>query len=247
MSTYYSDLFNTTFPNTVDTIVEKMDVLASDGAMIAKYQDYMQSGDYTNASITLNSIPNVSKKIITANDLNVFRDCILALERFYKDDIQEYTEEKQQEWENTIDAFAYKGSYQYVQYYKNNYVSYNNNGKTLLYLATKTPPKGTAPDNNNYWRELTIKGEKGESGKGLTFMWDWNSSDSYSTDDVVIHNNIVWGCRNSNTNSEPEETNTSYWEKLMTISPEIYPVQTDEPSSKQDGELWFQEIGTIGD
>jgi len=246
MSTYYEDLVNTTFPDVIDTINNKIDILSTDGAKIDQYQQYMQNGDFTNASAILNTIPNVSQKIITANDLNVYRDGLLALERFYKDDIQDYTSAKQAEWESIIDRFSYKGVYTYRQYYKNNIVSYSFNGRTLLYIATRDPQIGANPTNTNYWREFTMVGNKGDSGYGLAFRWEWEATTNYSVDDVVTYNNSVWGCIKVSYGNNVPADSSAYWENIMNISPATYPVQDSEPASKKAGDLWVQTFNTIG-
>ena len=136
MSTYYPDLGNTTFPNVIDVIAQKLDILPSDGGLISQYQTYMQLGDFANANKTLQSIANADQKLISSEDLNTFRDCILALERFYKDDIQDYTEQKQEEWLAIVNRFSYIGSYDPITlYYKNNIVGYPVGANLLLFLA----------------------------------------------------------------------------------------------------------------
>ena len=122
MSILYPDLSNTTYPNTVDTFTQFLDIVASDGDLVKQYQVAMQNGDEATANAVLQQIPAYRQKLLTAQDLNKFIDAITATERFYKTDIVPYTNEKQAEWQGIIDQFTYLGDYNTeTQYKTNNY------------------------------------------------------------------------------------------------------------------------------
>ena len=122
VSILYPDLSNTTYPNTVDTFTQFLDILASDGDLVKQYQIAMQNGDTATANTVLQQIPAYRQKLLTAQDLNKFIDAIVAMERFYKTDIIPYTNEKQAEWQSIIDQFTYLGDYNTeTQYKTNNY------------------------------------------------------------------------------------------------------------------------------
>ena len=111
MSILYPDLSNTTYPNTVDTFIQFLDIVASDGDLVKQYQVAMQNGDEATANAVLQQIPAYRQKLLTAQDLNKFIDASTAAERFYKTDIVPYTNEKQAEWQGIIDQFTYLGDY----------------------------------------------------------------------------------------------------------------------------------------
>ena len=242
MSALYPDLSNTTYPNTVDTFTQFLDILASDGDLVKQYQIAIQNGDTATANAVIQQIPAYKQKLLTAQDLNKFIDAIIALERFYKTDITPYTNQKQAEWQAIIDQFAYLGVYNSsVQYKTNNYVSFVINGVEQLYIALSNPPVGTLPTNTTYWRILSLRGPRGYSGDGLSFIGAWDSTTSYIVGDCVNYDNALWWTISPNVNQTPYEGST-YWELIYRGVPTVYPVTTTPPSIQQDGELWFQII-----
>lgn len=243
MSIYYPDLLNTTFPNVIDVIADKLDITPDDGSLIAQYQVFMQKGEFSNANSILSQIANADQKLIIAEDLNTYRDCILALERFYKEDIKDYTEEKQQEWLAIVNRFSYIGNYNSATtYLKNNIVGYPQGSNILLYVAIQDVPRGTVPTNETYWKPLTVVGKKGDSGHGLTFRWEWSDQYDYTVEDVVTHHNLVFGCiKDHQTPQEPYE-GSPFWELLMKLTPIPYPMQSEQPINQQVGEIWFQVV-----
>lgn len=240
MSILYPDLGNTSFPDSVDTFKQFLDILASDGDLVKQYQQAMQSGNMSVANQILQQIPAYSQKLLTAQDLNKMVDALIALERFYTTDIQPYTEQKQAEWQALIEEFTYAGEFSVTaQYDKNNYVKFSVNNVAYLFIAYTQPPIGTLPTNTAYWRQLTIRGVRGASGAGLTFAGEWDANASYTLQDVVNYNRALWGCIQANTSQIPNEGST-YWQLIYRGSSTIYPVTADMPTSAQDGELWFQ-------
>ena len=240
VSILYPDLSNTTYPNTVDTFTQFLDILASDGDLVKQYQIAMQNGDMATANTVLQQIPAYRQKLLTAQDLNKFIDAIVATERFYKTDIIPYANEKQAEWQSIIDQFAYLGAYNAeTQYKTNNYVSFIMNGVEQLYIALSDPPVGTIPTNMTYWRVISLRGPKGLSGNGLSFAGDWDNVTTYVVDDCVAYDNALWHSLQTNTNQTPYE-GSAYWELLYRGVPTIYPVSVNPPTVQQDGELWFQ-------
>ena len=240
VSILYPDLSNTTYPNTVDTFTQFLDILASDGDLVKQYQIAMQNGDTATANAVLQQIPAYRQKLLTAQDLNKFIDAITATERFYKTDIIPYANEKQTEWKSIIDQFAYLGAYNAeTQYKTNNYVSFIMNGVEQLYIALSDPPIGTIPTNTTYWRILSLRGPKGLSGNGLSFAGDWDSSTTYTVDDCVAYDNGLWHSISINTNQYPYD-GSAYWELIYRGVVTIYPVSETAPTTQQDGELWFK-------
>ena len=240
VSILYPDLSNTTYPNTVDTFTQFLDILASDGDLVKQYQIAMQNGDMATANTVLQQIPAYRQKLLTAQDLNKFIDAIVAMERFYKTDIIPYTNEKQAEWQSIINQFTYLGAYNTeTQYKTNNYVSFITNDVEQLYIALSDPPVGTIPTNTTYWRILSLRGPRGLSGSGLSFAGDWNSATTYIVDDCVAYDNGLWRSISINTNQTPYE-GSAYWELIYRGVVTIYPVSETAPTTLQDGELWFK-------
>ena len=233
-----------TFPNQIDAIPKFLDVTQRDGALLKEFEKYMQANDFARANQVLKNIDNADQKIISASRMNHLKDCIIALENFYKTDIKQYTNQKQAEWQSIINRFQFKGNYSSSTFYEvNNFVLYQEKGKYDLYIKTQGKNEANIPPiDTRYWRKLTVEGEKGESPAGETvFMFNWKSSQPYKTHEIVSHNNKWWVCLNPNTNSEPLKGNSN-WKIVMESLQASYPVQKPMPASQEKGELWFEVI-----
>lgn len=244
MSTTYTDLTYTTFPDSPQTFVEMTDVNSSDGALLTQYQTAMQAGDFATARAALAQIPNVNNKIIDSVKMNTLFDTCIALERFYNSDIQPYVAQKQAQWEaivNTFtDNFEYVGVYtQGTSYLQNNLVSTTDadTGYGNIYIAVQN---NTAPlSDATSWRLLTVQGTQGPSGTGLTFMGAWDNTQTYGTNDVVAYDDSLWLSLQSNTNQTPM-AGSAYWANYGAFQMSNIIVAEDEPASQATGDFWFQ-------
>ena len=73
----------TSYPNSVQTFPQMVDLLASDGTLAQQYQAAMQVGNLTLAQQILAQIPNCQSKIITADYLNTINDTVVAVEAYF--------------------------------------------------------------------------------------------------------------------------------------------------------------------
>lgn len=239
MSALYQDLPFTSFPGSLDIFTTWINILASDGPLIAQYQAALQAGNIVQANQILAQIPQGTQKIITATDLNKLTQAIQAIERFYKTDVKPYIQSQQESWLNIINQFSYEGVWSNgTSYVTNNIVSYTTGGLTLLFIATSVPPIGTAPTNTQYWRLLTIQGQPGTSGDGLSYRQEWNGTVQYNVNDSVTYDGILWMALRVNRNIQPG-TDSSYWKNVMSLEATTYPIQDTEPTNLQVGGLWF--------
>lgn len=244
MSALYPDLDFTNYPGELDNITLKSNITnATDAQLVAQIQASILAGDFANASAILNANPQLNGKIFNANDYNQIRDAILALERFYNSDIKNYITEKQATWVAEVDKFNYKGVYSpTTQYYKNNMVDYTTTEGTFLYLCIQQPDTGIAPTNTNYWRILTLRGERGLSGEGLSFAWVWDSTMEYNVNDVVVYGNKWWVSTQVNRGQQPAN-GSAYWTEILTALPAIQiPVTEIQPTYQIIGDQWYQVI-----
>lgn len=245
MSATYPDLTYTSFPDTEQSFVEMIDMTSSDGALMTQYQTAMQNGDFATARTVLAQIPNANNKILDSVKMNTLFDTTVALERFYKTNVESYIEEKQQEWGALVNLFtanfAYVGPYQQGNQYKqNNMVSAINpaTGDTNIYIAIQN---NSAPlTDMNSWRTLTIKGVQGLSGEGLTFAGAWNSTTAYNTNDVVTYQNDLWVALQTSTNQDPTST-TGYWQNYGNFPVTTIVVSQTQPTQSV-GDFWFQVV-----
>lgn len=236
---FYPDLPLTAFPGDIDSFTTWLDIIASDGALVLQYQQAMQAGNTVLANQILAQIPSASQKIIKATDLNKLTQAILAVERFYKTDVEPYIQEQQTNWLDTIQRFSYKGEWASGTTYEvNNFVSYTVSGATLIYLATSNPPVGTPPTNTNYWRLLSIQGQQGPSGEGVSYRQEWNSSAQYYTNDTVTYGGALW-IATQNSQGQTPQSGSQYWQLVMSLGLTTYPIQDSEPTEQEVGGLWF--------
>ena len=73
----------TSYPNSVQTFPQMIDLAASDGALAQQYQIAMQAGNLTLAQQILDQIPDSQNKIITADYLNTINDTVVAVEQYF--------------------------------------------------------------------------------------------------------------------------------------------------------------------
>lgn len=239
MSTLYQDLPLTNFPGDIDTFTTWLNITTTDGPLIYQYQQALQAGNTTLANQILAQIPQGTQKIIKAVDLNTLTQALLAVERFYLTDVEPYIQEHQESWLATIQQFSYQGVWSSgTSYVTNNFVTYTVSGLTLLYLAIADPPLGTAPTNSQYWRLLTIQGQQGVSGQGLSYRQEWNVSTAYGINDAVTYDGALWMALQASQGVEPS-TNPQYWKLIMALEATTYPIQDTAPMTLDVGGLWF--------
>ena len=244
MSQQYPNLPLTDFPNAVDTYESFLDMTQADYTLVKQYQDALEKQDLSLAQQIFAQIPQATQKIISALRLNQLREAILALEKFYGTDIKPYIDIKQAEWESYVNRFQYKGIYNpTTSYILNNFVQYNNNGHIGLYINifNGVTPISTLPTNTTYWRLFTIQGLQGDAGEGANFSFDWSSTITYTIGTIVVYGNAWWIATQINQNQPPEE-GSIYWDLVLNISQQIYPVQPSQPAGQLEGELWFRTL-----
>ena len=74
----------TTFPTSIQTFPQMIDLAASDGTLAQQYQTAMQAGNLALAKQILAQIPNNQNKIITADYLNTINDTVIAVEKYFQ-------------------------------------------------------------------------------------------------------------------------------------------------------------------
>ena len=97
----------TSYPNSVQTFPQMIDLTASDGPLAQQYQIAMQAGNLALAKQILAQIPNNQSKIITADYLNTINDTVVAMEKYFQaryspayivSDTQPQSQEKSDFW-----------------------------------------------------------------------------------------------------------------------------------------------------
>ena len=253
MSKTYPQFPDTTFPDAIQPLTEYLDIESADLALYNSYIGFIANEDYNSAQNVLQQITNFDKKIITAQKLNQLTDTIMAQQTLYQSDTFQDTLTKfQNNWLAIINQFSYDGVWSSsTSYKKNSMVKYQStvageDQSPYLYIATQDITTTDTPYKSSYstnpqWIQLTMRGVRGESGEGLVFDFDWDSTKDYPVGVVVVYNDAWWGCKIANTKQEPSTT-SEYWELLLSISTVQIPVQSTRPTTQTIGDLWFKVV-----
>ena len=213
MSVTYSDLTEANFPDSLDTMTRVSDVSYAYKDLIAQYYAYKNAGNDTAAAQLLAANPVLDSMILNAAKINRFGDIAIALERFFKNDVEGYVEAR----------FAYKDGYNPEStYLKGNIVYFNGEG-FICRVESSTGVAPVAHETSDNWAIIAKQGVQGESGTGLAPRGSWNNSTLYYANDCVSYNNILWQCLIENSDSVPSGTNAN-WMSILTISTNGYVV-----------------------
>lgn len=199
MSTLYPDLDLTTFPNTQDGRYIMIDPsTTADMTAINSYNTYIAAGNMTAALQVLTDNPRLQKMLFNAEKWNRHEDMLIAIERFYESDVQQYL----------VNIVVYRGIWNTVDTYAKYNVVYSSTG--ACYMAIQDVPVNTEVTETDYWIPITLRGEKGDTGTGLSWRGEWTSGTAYSKDDCVAYNNKLYGALQAST-GQPPATSTAYW------------------------------------
>lgn len=205
MSITYEDITKSSYPNELDPVRRYEDPSADDITLINSYQTKMLAGDLAGANKILTDNPSLETKIINAEKLNILGDELIALERYFKDtvidDIDAYF----------LNCLTDRGTYSdTVSYTKYDVVAASTGNLLQNFICIKDAPVGTPVTNTTYWRNFTLTGN---SGTGLSFIGAWSEAVSYTIDDCVSYDNCLWACLESNSNTNPKNSNK--WIKVI--------------------------------
>lgn len=240
MSVTNPDLTGTKFPDEIDNWDRWIDPTIQTIASIQKYQSLYAQSKFDEANEVIKENPTLKRIIVNAENLNKVQDAIIALERFYFSDFQAYLQ----------NIVQYKGDYIPIkQYSKYSVVTYIEHNAQQAYLCISFDcPIGTPPTDSSYWIPWTARGEKGESGAGLTPRGTWDEYVDYYKDDMVSWNNKLWGALSDNTGKAPSESLGDTWIPLMEFSSEMLCVIDEITANRynlgmKNGYIWYRQEG----
>ena len=208
MGTVYADL-NSDFPDKVSTMTRVQDVSAAMKPYVDEYYTYYNRGDFDRANGVITAHPELRNMIINAKIFNDLRDEIIATQRIFRDDVEDYiftVVKNRGDWNSSI---------RYVKY---NVVFYSIGTDKNPYMAiADNIPIGTVPTNINFWYPLSIKGDQGVSGLGLTPRGNWSEYVQYYQHDMVSYNNALWAANEDNIGYFPSDSST-IWYSVLSIN-----------------------------
>lgn len=206
MSKSYVDLTETNFPQAVDTFDRATDITIDLLPLVQDYQRLYNSGKLNEASKILIDHPELQNCMINAKTINRCYDGIKALQRYYFSDIQKYIEQ----------LITYRGEYSN----KNRYEKYDvclYNGSAYLCISDKHQV-GISPTEQNYFVQVTLQGETGAPGLGLSFLGYWNNKTTYPKDAAVSFGTSLYASLIDNNQSKIPSSNSSYWSEIINFS-----------------------------
>lgn len=227
MGAIYTDL-NSDFPDKVSTMTRVQDVSASMKPYVDEYYTYYNRGDFDKANGVITSHPELLNMIINAKIFNDLRDEIIATQRTFKDNVENYI------FNIVKNRGAWSSSIKYVKY---NVVFYSVDTITTPFMAIADDiPIGIIPTNINYWYPLAIRGEQGTSGLGLSPRGVWDENIQYYKDDMVSYNNSLWAANEDNIGYFPNDTSTIWYSVLsINIAHSSMKITNDEIDKILDG------------
>ena len=239
------------FPNNIDEIKELYDLSPSLKQDAIRYQELIGKDSLSNPERDeLQQLTTkLSDYIITAEDRNYFGDVIIKTQKFFKEnvqgfitqkqdnfvnfitektnDIKEFINNKKTEIQGEIDKFKDLGLWSNTkQYYAKNMVHYEGN----TYLAKKDNI-GITPviTDNDTWQLMTVKGDTGYS-VNLQPRGDFDITTNYQKHDIVNYKGNLYYA-NMNVNGV-YPTDKDKWSLFLTGNGEILTnLQTDNKLS----------------
>lgn len=208
MSNLYPDLDRTTFPEAIDQRYIMIDPSTTDDlTSINSYNVLIDAGNMSGALQILANNERLQRMMFNADKWNRHEDMIIAMQRFYDSDIQDYL----------VNIITYRGEWASDSAYnKYNVVIRTESGVSEAYMAITSVPTNTQPPNDEYWVALTLKGDQGASGTGLSWRGEWTTDTQYYTNDCVSYNNTLWAALTDNVSSTPA-AGSSDWQQVMQI------------------------------
>lgn len=144
--------------------------------------------------------------IIDVETWNKFADAIVNMQKFFKEGVEPYIEDKKLEFQAEVDKMTYRGEWQpNTQYFKKNVVTSGGNG----YIA-KLDNINQSPPNATYWGQISKKGDKGDPSLNINYKGAYEPSMPYVLGDAVTFGGL-WYYAKQNTVGNPP-TNATYWE-----------------------------------
>ena len=221
-------------PNTIPWI-HYQDLQSSDMPTQQLFEQYIQTGQFSEALVLLGNSPNLNGKSFVANAINTIVNGISFLEEKTTEGVNNYLSNLLIQQQDLINNFKNLNLYNNSQvYYPYNFVSYNNQ----IYMCYKQTTSGIKPTNESYWIYLGLQGETGTPGLDVIIQGEWNNSITYNPNDIVTYNGILYVATTQNTNSEPG-TNDD-WEVFIQFNKGKIYVGVNGPENPIQNDIWLR-------
>lgn len=203
------------------------DVQINDVDLIETYKNTFNNESITTAQSLINT-DKLKSYTLQSEWMNDLKTEIEKVEGYKVTDCDNVFTNDAEEFQLHIDALLYVGEYnEYVQYYKNNCVSYNEE----VYLCIKNS-LNKIPTNTTYWVKVGLKGEKGNYDLGVKWHGIWDYNIVYHKYDLISYNNNLYIAKKSNINSRPIPINIYYLNDNLYLDDDFYLRNNDSYSGE---------------
>lgn len=222
-------------PNTFEYF-KCQDIQIPDVSIRNSYKSLMANGQYSQAlNLLQQNLPQLEGKAYLAELLNLLSENIGTLQNNYFVEVEEYLDGLLSDYENLIDNFINKNTWNsQVRYVIYNFVVYNNS----TYMCIKNPPIGTTPTNTTYWLYLGLQGITGVPGVNVNLRYNWSPATNYQINDVVVYDGNFYCATAPNINSVP--TDLTSWVLFLNAGEGKINVGVNPPDEPSSNMIWFQ-------
>lgn len=234
MSKLYPEYFSTDFPDALDRWENMIDVTIETKPIVDQFYRYYNDGDFDSAARVIEENPILRRMMINADNMNKLLHGIMALERFFYEDVERYL----------MYIVKPQGDFDPGRKYtKYDVVFIARDDAKEAFMGIQTDiPVGTPPTDTRYFVPLALRGKQGASGMGLSPRGVWSSVISYYKDDCVSYGNIIWQCNKDNTGVVPREDDNTYWEALLRVPQQVV-TSTTMPEGQVYNDIWIHDHG----
>jgi hypothetical protein len=173
--------------------------------LVFQYESLINSKKFSEAAQLLTNNPSLNRIYFNAEKYNRLVDSVKAIQRLYFSDIQKYIEQ----------LVSFKGEYKTTSSYKKYDIVLYNNGSA--YLCVSDSAIGILPTSDK-WVQITLQGEQGEPGLGLSFLGLWSATTTYQKDSCVTYNNVLYASKIENNLGKTPSINSEYWSVIFDVS-----------------------------
>lgn len=226
------------FPAEIDSFPILTDITIADVVNIRRYKELREKSSLTaSEQAELNAlITNLTTagKLITAEYHNKVTDSIVAIQTFFKDNVDGYIKQKQEEFDRILQQFSDKGNWSpEITYQQWNTVVYNHE----TYLSRKNNNLNHIPDeeNSEWWHKVAQRGKQGPPGVGLTFLGNYDDSVLYNPGSAVYYENVIWYAMNPTQGNKPE-AGSPYWTVFLANSGVV--IDSNPPAAPYTGQIY---------
>lgn len=201
------------------------------------FMQYYKQGQYQEAlSLLAGNSAQLQGKAFIASTINTIISGLLTLEDYYNTGVTVFLSNLAAQYQQMVNNLKRAGNWNAaLQYTPYNFVRYNDE----IYMCIEQPPIGTLPTDDTYWLYLNIRGIDGEPGIDVVMRYDWNGTDTYNINDLVVYNDTWWVALQQNTNVVPGEDANVWLEFVYISKTEIY-VNINPPDLPSNNTVWFK-------